>query len=63
MTPTERAHAWQQHITDWQASGVSGSAYGTPRLSLAVRPAATSIAGKWPRRSARLSPTLAENRC
>jgi hypothetical protein len=27
MTPTERAHAWQQHITDWEASGVSGSAY------------------------------------
>jgi len=27
MTPTERAHVWQQHITDWQASGVSGSAY------------------------------------
>ena len=27
MTPIERAHAWQQHITDWQVSGVSGSAY------------------------------------
>jgi hypothetical protein len=27
MTPTERAHVWQQHITDWQVSGVSGSAY------------------------------------
>jgi len=27
MTPTERAHAWQRHMTDWQASGVSGSAY------------------------------------
>jgi hypothetical protein len=27
MTPTKRAHVWQQHITDWQASGVSGSAY------------------------------------
>jgi hypothetical protein len=27
MTPTERAHVWQQHITDWQAAGVSGSAY------------------------------------
>ncbi len=27
MTPTERAHVWQQHITDWKASGVSGSAY------------------------------------
>jgi hypothetical protein len=26
MTPTERAHAWQQHITDWKTSGVSGSA-------------------------------------
>jgi len=27
MTPTEKVHVWQQHITDWQASGVSGSAY------------------------------------
>lgn len=27
MTPTERVHAWQQHITDWEVSGVSGSAY------------------------------------
>ena len=27
MTPTERAQIWQQHITDWQVSGVSGSAY------------------------------------
>jgi hypothetical protein len=27
MTPTERAHVWQQHITDWQAADVSGSAY------------------------------------
>jgi hypothetical protein len=27
MTPTERAQVWQQHITDWQATGVSGSAY------------------------------------
>ena len=27
MPPTERAHVWQQHITDWQVSGVSGSAY------------------------------------
>jgi hypothetical protein len=27
MTPTERAHIWQQRITDWQVSGVSGSAY------------------------------------
>ena len=27
MTPTERAHVWQQHITEWKASGVSGSAY------------------------------------
>ena len=27
MTPTERAQVWQQHITDWQVSGVSGSAY------------------------------------
>ena len=27
MTPTERAQVWQQHITDWEVSGVSGSAY------------------------------------
>jgi hypothetical protein len=27
MTPTEREHVWQQHITDWQTTGVSGSAY------------------------------------
>jgi hypothetical protein len=27
MTSTERAHAWQRHMTDWQASGASGSAY------------------------------------
>jgi hypothetical protein len=27
VTPTERAQVWQQHITDWEASGVSGSAY------------------------------------
>jgi hypothetical protein len=27
MNPTERAHVWQQHITEWEASGVSGSAY------------------------------------
>ena len=27
MTPAERAHVWQQHITEWEASGVSGSAY------------------------------------
>jgi hypothetical protein len=27
MTPTERTHVWQQRITDWEASGVSGSAY------------------------------------
>jgi hypothetical protein len=27
MTPTERAHVWQQHITEWQVPGVSGSAY------------------------------------
>ncbi|MET4028477.1 hypothetical protein ABIE59_004028 [Marinobacter sp. MBR-99] len=27
MTPTERKQAWQQHITDWQASGLSGMAY------------------------------------
>ncbi|PFG51500.1 hypothetical protein ATG98_0443 [Marinobacter sp. LV10R520-4] len=24
---TERAQVWQQHITDWEATGVSGSAY------------------------------------
>ena len=27
MTLTERAHVWQQYITDWEASGVSGRAY------------------------------------
>jgi hypothetical protein len=27
MTLTERAQVWQRHITDWQVSGVSGSAY------------------------------------
>jgi hypothetical protein len=27
MNPTERAHVWPQHITEWEASGVSGSAY------------------------------------
>ena len=27
MSPTERAHVWQHHIADWQASGVSGSVY------------------------------------
>jgi len=27
MTPTERSNVWQQHITDWEASGVSGSTY------------------------------------
>lgn len=27
MTPTERTRIWQQHITDWQISGVSGNAY------------------------------------
>tara|TARA_R110000823_G_scaffold175164_2_gene307777 strand:- start:744 stop:1064 length:321 start_codon:yes stop_codon:yes gene_type:complete len=27
MTATERALAWQQHISDWQATGLSGSAY------------------------------------
>jgi hypothetical protein len=27
MTPIERAHVWQQHITDWKTSGVSDSAY------------------------------------
>ena len=27
MTPTERAQVWQQHITEWEVSGVSGSAY------------------------------------
>jgi len=23
MTPTERAHVWHQHTTDWQATGVA----------------------------------------
>jgi hypothetical protein len=27
MTQTERAQFWQQHIADWEDSGVSGSAY------------------------------------
>jgi hypothetical protein len=27
MTTTERAQVWQQHITEWEVSGVSGSAY------------------------------------
>jgi hypothetical protein len=27
MTPTERAQVWQQHMTDWEVSRVSGSAY------------------------------------
>ena len=27
MTPTERAHVWQQHINDWHTAGVSGSLY------------------------------------
>src|SRR5680860_1583509 len=27
MTPTERAQVWQQHIADWEVSGVSGRAY------------------------------------
>jgi hypothetical protein len=27
MTRTEKAHLWQQHITDWRASGLSGMAY------------------------------------
>lgn len=27
MTHTERKRAWQQHITDWQTSGLSGMAY------------------------------------
>ncbi|MCH8500269.1 MAG: IS66 family insertion sequence element accessory protein TnpB [Marinobacter sp.] len=27
MTRTAREHLWQQHITDWQASGLSGMAY------------------------------------
>jgi hypothetical protein len=27
MTPTERAHFWQEHINDWHAAGVSGSLY------------------------------------
>jgi hypothetical protein len=32
MTPTERAQVWQQHITDWKVSGVSGSAYCKQQL-------------------------------
>ena len=27
MLPTERAQVWQQHITEWEVSCVSGSAY------------------------------------
>ena len=27
MTSTDRQHLWQQHITDWRASGLSGMAY------------------------------------
>ncbi|MBU2874669.1 IS66 family insertion sequence element accessory protein TnpA [Marinobacter salexigens] len=27
MTQAERKRAWQRHITDWQASGLSGMAY------------------------------------
>jgi len=27
MTTTERAHAWQQRISDWQTTSLSGSAY------------------------------------
>jgi hypothetical protein len=27
MTHTERRRLWQQHIEDWQASGLSGMAY------------------------------------
>ncbi len=27
MTPTKLAQVWQRHITDWEVSGVSGSAY------------------------------------
>ena len=27
MTQTEREQAWQQHITAWQTSGLSGMAY------------------------------------
>jgi len=27
MTQTERKQTWQQRITDWQASGLSGAAY------------------------------------
>lgn len=27
MTHAERKRIWQQHITDWQASGLSGMAY------------------------------------
>jgi len=27
MTRTERTHFWQQRITDWQTTGLSGSVY------------------------------------
>jgi hypothetical protein len=27
MTPTEREQLWQQHITDWQTTGLSAIAY------------------------------------
>jgi len=27
QTPSERTAYWQQHIDDWQASGLSGTAY------------------------------------
>ena len=27
MTPTEKVHFWQQQINDWEATGLSGSAY------------------------------------
>ncbi|HEA52349.1 hypothetical protein LCGC14_1354090 [marine sediment metagenome] len=27
MTATEKVHFWQQQITDWEATGLSGNAY------------------------------------
>jgi hypothetical protein len=30
MTPVERKRLWQQHITDWQASGLSGKVAAVP---------------------------------
>ena len=38
MIPTERAHVWQQHITDWQATG------GADGLTVSL-PGGVSITG------------------